>query len=96
MLEQTALEQTQNNFRLWDIIRRDPVLPSDVIGYIWSNGCKGVVSTDTHLMNDEYRGIWNIAVRHVEGDSFAVVWLKRVDARVVDKHELLNLFLVNA
>jgi len=47
-------------------------------------------------MNDECGWKWNIAVHYVEGHSFAVVWLKIVGARVVDKHKLLNLFLMNA
>jgi len=41
-------------------------------------------------MNDEYRRGWSMTVQNIEGDYFAVVWLKVwvVRARVVYKDEL--------
>jgi len=46
-------------------------------------------------MHDKDGGEWSITVRDIEGDCFAVEFLKAFGARVVNKNELLDLFLVN-
>jgi hypothetical protein len=68
------------------------ILPRDVIGDGWINGLKGVKSTDTHLMDYEYGREGRILILDVKGDSFTVELLKLRVTRVVDKHELANLF----
>ena len=59
------------------------------------NGREGVMSPDTRLMDDEDGREWRIAVLDINGDGLAVERPKTGFLRVVDKYELLNLFLVN-
>jgi len=76
-------------------VRQDPVLPRDVIGHVVDNGCEGVMSPDTHLMDDEDGREWRMAILDVNGDGLAVERPKTGFIRVVDKYEFLNLFLVD-
>jgi len=46
-------------------------------------------------MHDEDGREWCMMVRDIEGDCFAVEFLKAFGARVVNKNEFLDLFLVN-
>ena len=59
------------------------------------NGCEGVMSPDTHLMDYENAGGRRMAIPDVNGDGLAVERPKTGFIRVVDKYEFLNLTLVN-
>ena len=59
------------------------------------SGCEGVMSPDTHLVDDEDGREWRMAILDVNGDGLSVERPKTAFIRVVDKYEFLNLFLVN-
>jgi len=76
-------------------VQQDPVLPKDVVGQVVDNGCEGVMSTDTHLVDDEDGREWRMVILDVNGDGLAVERPKSAFIRVVNKYEFPNLFLVN-